>query len=168
MRKLVIVSPRLFVIQNALAALVFSGLLAAFCLRYLLYLKPGSALIWSMAIPANRLAGSLLETIDRWAGIGPAAVVLVLATAVCLPIVAGFRKSWLGTSISGHVALAVTIVLTYDAMNRAQVGRSTASLSPLFDPAIFDTNSTGLALATLVLVALCVLNHVVFLRREFK
>ena len=82
-------------------------------------------------------------------------------------------RRWFPEELARHVdfrdvALAVTIVLTYDAMNRAQVGRSTASLSPLFDPAIFDTNSTGLALATLVLVALCVLNHVVFLRREFK
>ena len=168
MSKLVIVSPRIFAVQNALAALLFAGLLGTFCLEYLLYLYPGSELLWSLSLPANRLAGSLLHAIDGWLGMGPFALAVVLGSTVFLPIIAQKRKSWLGTSIAGHVALAVAVVLTYDAMNRAQVGRSTASLSPIFDPAIFDPNSTSLTMATMVLIALCVLNHVVFLRRELR
>ena len=168
MTKLVVASPWIFAIQNTLAALVFAGLLATQCLDYLLYLQPGTELLWALTIPANRLAGPLLQSIDLRVGMGPLAMFCILGCAVLLPVIAQLRRSRLGTSMAGHLALGAILILTTAAMSRALGGRGTASLSPIFDPAIYNSDSTSLTIATVVMVVLCVLNHAVFLRRESK
>ena len=168
MTKLFIASPCIFAIQNTLAALLFAGLLATQCLYYLLYLYPGTELLWALTIPANRIAGSLLTTLDLWIGQGPWLLIGLLACVVAVPVAAQMRRSRLGTSIAGHLALGAILILTTAAMSRALGGRGTASLSPIFDPAIYNSDSTSLTIATVVMIVLCVLNHAVFLRSESK
>jgi hypothetical protein len=161
----IIASPRLTAVQNSLAAAVFLFLLAAESLAYLLYCDPGSELLWALSVPFNRIAAPVLDPLDAWSGLGPLLSIAILGAVVAAPALAQFGRNWLATSVSGHVALAASVILTAGAMQRAQTHDVSASLSPIFDPSAFDTSSTGLALATIALVALCVLNHIVFFVR---
>jgi len=158
-------SRRIDAAENSLAAGVFLFLFSAQLLAYLLYCQPSSELLWALSVPFNRLAAPVLDPLGAWLGLGPRQSIALLGVIAAIPILAHFGRNWLGTSIAGHVALAVSIVLTAGAMQRAQTHQVSASLSPVFDPSAFDLGSTGLALATAILVALCAVNHVVFFIR---
>lgn len=158
-------STRITIAENSLAALVFFFLLAAQTLAYLLYCFPGSELLWALSVPFNRLAAPMLDPFGAWLGLGPLQSIAILGLIAAIPILAHLGRNWLGTSISGHVALAVLVILTAGAMQRAQTHQVSASLSPIFDPSAFDMSSAGLASATAMLVVLCGLNHIVFFAR---
>lgn len=156
---------RINTVQNSLAAAVFLFLLAAQSLAYLLYCYPGSGLLWTLSVPLNRMAAPVLDPFDASLGLGALQSIAILGLLAALPVLAQFGRNWLGTSASGHVALAVSITLTAGAMQRAQSRSVSASLSPMFDPSAIDMSSTGFALATIALVALCARNHIVFFIR---
>jgi hypothetical protein len=158
-------SSRVYAVQNSLAAGVFAALLAAEGLAYLLYLHPSTSILWELTILLNRIAGPVLGNIDVGFGHGPLAAIAVLAAATLMPLIAWQRRHWLATAVSGHVALAISGFLTFAAVLRAQTGQLTASLDPLIDPASFDTNALALAAVTVLLIALCGLNHVMFFCR---
>jgi hypothetical protein len=158
-------STRITIAENSIAAAVFLFLLAAQSLAYLLYCYPGSELLWALSVPFNRLAAPVLDPLDAWLGVGPLTSIAMLGAVAAAPVLAHLGRNWLGTSVSGHVALAVSVVLTAGAMQRAQTHQVSASLAPIFDPSAFDMSSTGLALATAALVVLCGLNHIVFFVR---
>ena len=158
-------STRIDTAENSLAAMVFFFLLAAQSLAYLLYCFPGSELLWALSVPFNRLAAPVLDPLDMLLGPGPLTSLAMLGAVVAVPLLAHLGRNWLGTSVSGHVALAVSVVLTAGAMQRAQTHQVSASLSPIFDPSAFDMGSTGLIVATAALVVLCGLNHIVFFAR---
>lgn len=161
-------SARVFIIQNSLAALVFGLLLTSELLAYLLYRYPSAEILWALTIPFNRIAGPMLSSIDFGFGKGPLASMAVLAAGVSLPLLAWRHRNWLGTAIAGHVALAICVVLTFGAVRRATTGSMSASLSPIIDPASMDANAVSLAIVSIVLVALCFLNHVAFFRRTLR
>lgn len=160
-----VTSARITIAENSIATAVFLFLLAAQLLAYLLYCYPGSESLWALSVPFNRLAAPVLGPLDAWLGLGPLASLAMLGAVAALPVLAHLGRNWLGTSVSGHVALAVSVVLTAGAMQRAETHQASASLSPIFDPSAFDMSSTGLILATAALVVLCGLNHVVFFAR---
>ena len=154
-----------YAVQNALAACLFLLLLTAEALAYLLNSFPSTEMLWELTIAANRIAGSFLGAAGHAIQL-PFALPAILAIAVAVPIIAYRRRSWLGTAISGHVALGLGVMLTYEAMKRAQTGHMTASLSQVFDPAILNSSTVSLIAVTLVMAVLCLLNHVMFFARR--
>ena len=158
-------SSRTSFIQNFAASAVFLFLLIAQLLAYLLYLFPASELLWYLCIPFNRIASPILYAFDMWTGFGVLASVTMLAVLGVFPLIAHLRRSWLATAVSGHVAFGVCAVLTLGAMKRGQTGLVSASLSPTFYPSSLDMSSMSLAVITLAMIALCVVNHIVFFAR---
>ena len=161
----VVMSSRSFLIQNGLATLVFTALLFTQTVTYLLYLYPGSELLWALTINGNRMFGPVFQSFDFEFGLGPLAAIAVLSAMAIFPAVSLARNSWLGTAVAGHVALATCVVLTAGAMQRASVASVTASLVPVIEHGMRDSRSVFLALMTIALVVLCLLNHVVFFRQ---
>lgn len=149
-------------IQNALAIAVFSVLLCLHLAAYLLSLDPSSEMFWSLMLIFNRIAGPAMRAFDFGFGQGPVAALAVLTFATVLPAVAWHRRHWLATAAAGHVALALCGTLAYDGMRRAQMGRPIASLDQAVGPAVADTNALTLAALTIILLGLCLLNHVKF------
>ena len=158
-------SPGVYAVQNALAACLFLLLLTAEALAYLLNSFPSNEMLWELTIAANRIAGPFLGAADRAIHL-PFALLAILAIAVTVPIIAYRRRSWLGTATSGHVGLGLSVMLTYEAIKRAQSGHLTASLSQAFDPAILDSSAMSLIAVTLVMAVLCLLNHFMFFARS--
>ena len=158
-------SQRVYAVQNALAACLFLLLLTSEALAYLLNSFPSTEMLWELTIAANRIGGPFLAVADQAIQL-PFALLFILAIAVAVPIIAYRRRSWLGTAISGHVALGLSVMLTYEAMKRAQTGHMTASLSQAFDPRILDSNAMSLIIVTLVMSVLCLLNHFMFFARR--
>ena len=95
---------RVYAVQNGMAACLFLLLLAAEALAYLLHSFPSVEILWMLTISANRIAGPLLNVADHLIQL-PFALLAILALAVLIPIISYRRRSWLGTAISGHVAL---------------------------------------------------------------
>jgi hypothetical protein len=158
-------NPRIYGIQNTLAALVFAMLLLAQCVAYLLYLYPASELLWELSIPLNRIASPILGLFDFSFGHGPFASIAVLAGSLCLPIFGWRARHWLATAVSGHVALALSIIFTISAVRRSWPIESTASLNPFDGIPPVDSNSVCLAAITAALVVLCLIDHAIFFRR---
>ncbi len=158
-------SPRIYAVQNILASLVFVILLGAQGLAYLLYLHPSSELLWALNIPLHRIASPLLGIFDFGFGQGAFASMTVLAITVILPLIAWWLRNWLGTAVSGHVALAVCVILTDGALRRIGPIERTASLTPFGGIPPVDSNTVCLAAVTLAMVILCFINHAMFFRR---
>ena len=155
---------RVYAVQNGMAACLFLLLLAAEALAYLLHSFPSVEILWMLTISANRIAGPFLNVADHLIQL-PFALLAILALAVLVPIISYRCRSWLGTAISGHVALGLCVMLTFEALRRAHEGRSTASLSQVFDTAILNSGIVSLIAVTLVMAVLCLLNHIVFFAR---
>ena len=157
-----------YALQNGIAACLFLLLLTAEASAYLLQSFPSVEMLWVLTLSTNRIAGQILGVADHAIQL-PFVLLGILAIAVAVPVTAYRRRSWLGTAICGHVALGLCVVLTFEAMNRAQTGHLSASLSAAFDPAILDSSTTSLGVVTLVMAVLCLLNHFMFFarRREY-
>ena len=151
--------------QNGIAACLFLLLLTAETSAYLLHSFPSMEMLWRVTISANRITGSLLGALDHAIQL-PFVLLAILAIAVVVPILAYRRRSWLGTAISGHVALGLCVMLTFEAMKQVQAGHLTASLSAAFDPAILNSSTISLIVVTLVMAVLCLLNHFMFFARR--
>ena len=158
-------NPRVYAVQNGLAACLFLLLLAAEALAYLLHSFPSVEMLWVLAISANRIAGPFLGAADHAIQM-PFALLAILAFAVVVPIIAFLRRNWLGTAISGHVALGLCVMLTYEALKRENTGHLTASNATIFDPAILNSSTVSLIAVTCVMAILCLLNHVMFFSRS--
>ena len=142
MGKTLLKHPRVYLVQNAMAACLFLSLLAAEGVAYLLHAFPSVEILWALSISANRIAGPFLGTADHLIGL-PFALLAILALATVLPLASYRLRSWLGTAISGHVALGLFVMLTYGALRRAATGHimanlSMASLANTFDPALLE------------------------------
>ena len=154
-----------YAMQNALAASLFFLLLATEALAYLLHSFPRVEILWALTISTNRIAGPLLAMADRAIQL-PFALLFILAIIVVIPAISYWRRSWLGTAISGHVALGLCVMLTYEAMKRESTGHLTASLTTAFDPAILNSSTMSLIAVTCVMAVLCLLNHIMFFARR--
>jgi hypothetical protein len=154
-----------YAVQNALAACLFLLLLTTEALAYLLHSFPGVEILWALTVVTNRVGGPFLSAADHVIQL-PFGLLAILALAVVVPIISYRHRSWLGTAISGHVALGLCVLLTFEALKRAHEGRSTASLSQVFDPAILNSSIVSLIAVTLVMAVLCLLNHIMFFARR--
>ena len=152
---------RTFAVQNGLAALVFALLFSGEALAYLLHAFPAAETLWRMTSLSNRLSGALLGTLSSLFTT-PFLLLALLGTAVTVPLLAWRHKHWLGTAISGHVALAAIVALAFGALKRNSTGHAVASLSDILDPRILDTGVLSLVLIGLVMLVLCALNHAAF------
>ena len=157
---------RMRALQNGASLSLFLALLFAHVLCYGLYLFPGSLLMWQLAVPVNRVFGPMLLTFDFSFGHGPAAAFAVLGMLAMVPILSYLRRYWLGTAISGHLALAVCGVLTWGALIRASHSSVSASLGPVLDGGSIDMQTFILATLTLLLTGFCAFNHFEFCRPQ--
>ena len=152
--------------QNGMAAILFLFLLLAEGAAYLLDKFPSVEFFWWLAITTNRIAGSVLDSAGRMAQ-SATLVPAFLVFAVLVALASYARKNWLGTAISGHVALGIGVLITSEAMKRASVGHLTvASLDPGFNPAVLTSGTVSLALLTFSMAVLCLGNHIMFFTRR--
>ena len=158
-------NPRVYAVQNGMAACLFLLLLAAEALAYLLHSFPSVEMLWVLAISANRIAGPFLSVADHAIQL-PFVLLAVLTIAVVVPLIAYRRRSWLGTAVSGHVGLGLCVMLTYEAMKRENTGHLTASNATVFDPGILNSSTVSLIAVTCVMGVLCVFNHIMFFARS--
>jgi hypothetical protein len=163
MTEMILRHPRFYAVQNGFAALFFSLLLGAELLRHLLSSFPGVEIYWRLASLSNRTVMPLLSAVSDVFN-SPVVTLVILGTGVLLPLVAWRYRHWLGTAISGHVALGCLVMITWWALKRNNTGTAMASLSDAFSPRLYDTSVVSLSLLSLAMAALCILNHVAFFR----
>ena len=152
-----------FALQCVLAAGIFSVFFLAQSSAYLLYLYPRSEWLWFLSIRLNREARPILDLLGDALPRAPFVSCAVLAALCFVPLVFCVRRSWLGTSTIGHVALLIALFPVGIAIQGASAGA--ASYASLADVAEFATRHTVTAfwlLAACALLPLCVLNHVAF------
>ena len=164
MSKQILKSPAIYAIQNGLATCLFLLLLIAEGSAYALNIFPSSEYAWRISLTANRLAGPILNIGDDLLQV-PFLLLFVLAGAVILPYVAYRRRSWLGTAISGHVALGVGIFTSFNSLLQVGHDHNVASLSQTIDPSILSPTAWGFCSITVTMAVLCILNHFMFFAR---
>lgn len=153
----------LVALQSSLSAAVFGYFFLAQLLAYLLYLDPRSTWLWFLSPRLNREAAPLLDLFDAVLPVHLVLSCAVLAGFCALPLVYFFRRSWLGTAASGHLALIAALVPIIMAAKAGGGSSASASLSGMADFAAGDITSVWLLLVA-VLLPLCVMNHVTFFR----
>jgi hypothetical protein len=154
-----------FTLQCALAAGVFCVFFLAQSFAYLLYLYPRSEWLWFLSVRLNREARPMLELFDRAFPLTPVASCAVLAVFCLVPLLFCFRRSWLGISAFGHIALLVALLPVNIAIQQAGGGAvSYASLADVADFAARNTSTGFWLLTAAALLPLCILNHVAFFR----
>jgi hypothetical protein len=167
MTEMILRHPRFYAVQNGLAALIFGTILLAEALRHLLYQFPQIELFWRLTSIANYTVGPVLNAGGQ-AIKSPMALIILLGVATLVPVAAWRRRHWLSTAISGHVSLACMLALAWFALKRNNTGVAMASLSNVFEPRLYDTNVVSFAMLSLVMLLLCVLNHVAFFKLNKK
>ena len=152
-----------FALQSTLAAGVFCVFFLAQLFAYLLYLYPRSEWLWFLSVRLNREARPILELFAAAFPLPPLVSCAIWAGFCLVPLVFCFRRSWLGTSVFGHIALLVALFPVNIAM-RADAGASYASLGDVAEFAARNTFTGFWLLAACALLPLCILNHIAFFR----
>ena len=155
---------RLYAMQNGLAAMLVTVLLAAELLRYLLAGFPGVELFWRLSSLSNTTVGPLLNALGGKVP-SPTGLLAVLVVGLLLPLVAWRKRHWLGTAVAGHLTLACLGLLSFWAVKRNNTGQVMASLADVFEPRLYDTSAMTMLALSAIMAALCFLNHVAFFRR---
>jgi hypothetical protein len=114
----------------------------------------------------NREARPILELFAAAFPLPPLVSCAILAGFCLVPLVFCFRRSWLGTSVFGHVALLAALFPVSIAMREANLPASYASLADAAEFAARNTTTGFWLLAACVLLPLCILNHVAFFRDQ--
>ncbi len=153
-----------FTLQCAVAAGVFCVFFLAQLFAYLLYLNPRSEWLWFLSVRLNREARPILDLFDQVFPLAPLASCAILASLCLVPLAFCFRRSWLGISAFGHMALLVALFPVNIAMRAADAGTAYASLSYAAGFAARNTITDFWLLAACILLPLCILNHVAFFR----
>lgn len=159
------VAPRFrlpFALQCLLAACVFCVFFLAQSFAYLLYLYPRSEWLWFLSVKFNREAKPVLDLFDAAFPLTPLASCAILAGFCLVPLVFCFKRSWLGISAFGHLALLVALFPVSIAMQDASAEVSYASLAGVAEFAARNTSTSIWAMAACVLLPLCILNHIAF------
>jgi hypothetical protein len=133
-------------------------------LAYLLYLFPRSEWLWFLSVPLNREARPILELFDAALPLAPLASCAILAGVCVVPLVFFLKRSWLGISVFGHIALFVAFIPVNIAVQSAGRSVSYASLADAAELVARNTITSFWLLAVAVLLPLCLLNHVAFFR----
>ena len=151
-----------FAFQCTLAAGVFCVFFLAQSSAYLLYIFPRSEWLWFLSVKLNREAMPILDLFDAALPLTPLASCAVLAGLCLVPLVFCFRRSWLGISVLGHVALVVTLFPVAIALEDWGSTASYASLADIAQLAARHTVTSFWLMGACMLLPLCVLNHVAF------
>lgn len=155
---------RVFALQRFMAAGMLATLLAAYVFAYLLYLFPSVPLFWQLSVPVNRMMEPVTVPLD---GLGIGSPVVLMAILLCvsaLPLFSAIKRSWLGTAIVGHVALAFGVIVVAGNTQRVFTSSLVASSDP--GAAVFELGigTFGMIATTVAMVGMCALNHVAFFR----
>ena len=164
MSKKLLRSQAIYAAQNGLAAGLFMILFTAEAAAYLLYFHPTVEAFWRISLMANRLAGPILIVGDSVMQT-PFLLLTVLAVAVLVPLISYKHRSWLGTAASGHIALGIGVMISFNALRDVNYKHRLASLSDVFDPSIMSPSAASMCAVTLIMAGLCVLNHFMFFAR---
>jgi hypothetical protein len=159
---------RLGAAQCGLAAVVFGMLFLSQLFAYLLYLNPQCEWLWAWALTVGPFTTPILDIYDLFAPGNPILSSSILASLSCLPLLACVRRNWLGTSISGHVALGICIIGLSTAIDRGWYSEDLASRLVAFDPAMFDSREWVVAFTAAALTIFCGANHVRFFQHMAK
>lgn len=165
MCKKILRSKAIYAAQNGLAACLFLLLFTAEAAAYLLHSFPTVEALWRVSIAANRVAGPILAIGDDILQT-PFLLLTVLAVAVLVPLISYKHRNWFGTAASGHIALGIGVVISYNALNQVNLQHRLSSLSDVFDPSVMSPSAASLCAVTLVMAALCVANHFMFFARS--
>ena len=151
-----------FALQSTLAAGVFGVFFLAQLCAYLLYLYPRSEWLWFLSVRLNREAEPIFDLLAAALPLPPLVSCAILAGFCAIPLVFCFRRSWLGITALGHIALFVTLLPVSFALRSANVSASYASLADVAELATRNINTSFWLLAACALLPLCILNHVAF------
>ncbi len=156
----------IYLVENTMAALVFMTLLSANSLAYLLYNYPGSELLWRLSIPVGRAAAPVslaLENAFRHYALTVS--ICLLAGCILLPVYSYIRRSWLGTAVSGHIALAgIALMIANFADNELKI-TLTASNHWIINTDLLNGRIVMAGVVFAVMLVLCILNHIMFFKR---
>lgn len=164
MGKKLLRSQAIYATQNTLAACLFMILFIAEAAAYLLYFHPTVEAFWRISLTANRLAGPILAVGDSILQT-PFLLLTILAVAVLVPLISYKHRSWFGTAASGHIALGIGVMVSFNALKEVNNEHRLASLSDVFDPSIMSASAASMCAVTLIMAGLCVLNHFMFFAR---
>ena|SRR5436190_12816098 len=153
-----------FALQSTFAAGVFCVFFLAQLFAYLLYLYPRSEWLWFLSVRLNREAGPVFDMLSAAFPLPPLVSCAILAGICLVPLVFCFRRSWLGISACGHMALLVALLPVSIAMREASLPASYASLADAAELAARNINTGFWLLAACALLPLCILNHIAFFR----
>jgi hypothetical protein len=154
----------MFAVQRFLAASLFGLIFSAYLFAYLLYLFPSVLTFWWLSVPINQLMQPITAPIDGIGVTDPRLLMLNLLVCVVAPLTPIVRRTWLATAVFGHVALAIGVIVVAGNVQLALTSTRSASLLPAGGLDELGAGTWGIAITTVVLLALCTLNHVAFFR----
>jgi hypothetical protein len=161
MRRTASAQSLVFLTQNTLAAIIFGLLLVSNTLAYILYVFPSAEILWRLNIAAVRLSRPVTALFDRLPGHSLLTSLALLAALWTLAWF-GFRhRHLLATAVSGHIAL---ILGTYATFTRFK-SPSVAGLTFRIDPDTLTSDLVSMVATLVVMLVLCIGNHVLFIRR---
>jgi hypothetical protein len=154
-----------YAVQNTLAVIVFGGLVLTNVLAILLHSFPGQELLWVASLHFHRVFGKLLDLAVFGGGLAPELSLALLLCLAIFPVWSFLRRNWLGTAVSGHVALALCVLIAWDAIHSATITLHSASLVPIVSQGMRDINAAVFVTMAAAAFVLCIINHIVFFRR---
>jgi hypothetical protein len=154
----------LFWAQNALSFAVFLTLALSQLFAYALYLYPRSEWLWFLSVSFNRLVESALLLLEGTPLLNAAPQGLLLLMLCALPALALVRRSWLGTALTGHLALGLCAACGLKYVDQILFPAVSVSNGAAVALPPMSWNATILVVGTLLLAVLCTLNHILFLK----
>jgi hypothetical protein len=147
-----------------MSAAVFGVLLTAQLSALLLYLQPRSEWLWFLSVKLNRISDPALQFYDSYLPVGPVLSCFLLALLFAMPLLVQARRSWLGASLLGHLALLICVSSAADELEQASVHYDYASLDDFVSVVTFNWSTTTVIAATAAFLVVCPLNHFLYMK----
>lgn len=158
------IRPPIFIaLQNAIAALLFAILLGAEIVRRLLYAYPQSDLLWQLSLSVSRTVVPVLHQAEAYLS-SPPQLLAALAAGVIIPLLAWWTRYWFATAVAGHVALAIVIIMLETMALRGSDAATLLGTGEVASLLRLGSTSVSLLGLALLLLVMCVADHVAFLR----
>lgn len=158
------IRPTIFIaLQNGLAALLFTALLAAEIVRRLLHAYPQADILWQLSTLANRTVMPVLRHAEQFLPT-PGWLMAGLLAGIIVPLLAWWTRYWFATALAGHVTLAALIVITHATFRRGTLSLPNLDLDRLLGAARPDAAVLILAALTLFVLVMCLADHLAFMR----
>lgn len=150
-----------FCTQNTLAATIVGLLLLTNTLAYALYLLPSAEILWRLNIAAIRLSRPITAIFDHLPGHSLLTSLVLLAALWTLAWFGLRHRHLLATAVSGHIALILGTYATFTQFKTPHV----AGLTFRIDPSTLTLDLVSMVATLVVMLVLCIGNHVLFIRR---